>query len=251
MPASYIARMLLNKALSLAVSPNAKHCFLSVGLEAARRKSLAPPLPMPTTGLPASSPKITEWKRRTYKPACRKCVELVEDVVRPVFFDSYPEVSEYHDWVGRRVNDGGEALCLAWDAKKGKIVATRRRGGCGFSDMANNAFQSLLADIFKLSYRRMTREAYLGVKEDGSPSPLAGARFPVGLHDEPIAEILRRTAHISAPRIGELMEESGRDLAPDVFWKADPAISEIWSKDMEPRFDADGNLTLWVPAGHA
>jgi hypothetical protein len=108
-------------------------------------------------------------------------------------------------------------------------------------------FQGLLADVGKRAYCQMSREGYLGVKDDGSPSPLAGARFPLFLHDEPLAELRRETAHVAAPRIAEIMVQSGYDLAPDVFWKAEPALSLMMSKDAEPVYDDAGNLTLWMP----
>ena len=194
--------------------------------------------------------KIMEWNGRDVPPVCAGCVDVVHHLIRPAFFEAYPEVKEYHDWVAERIDLGEPALCLVWNPEKGEIDVVRRRGGCGFSDMANNGFQALLADIFKKAYCEMTREAYLGVKADGSPSPLAGARFPIGLHDEPIAEILEETAHVSAPRISEIMEAAGRSLAPDVFWRAEPAIAKFWSKSMAPVYRG-GKLVLWEPQAKA
>jgi hypothetical protein len=93
----------------------------------------------------------------------------------------------------------------------------------------------------------MTREGYLGVKDDGSPSSLAGARFPLYAHDEPISELPRWNAHNSGPRIAEIMMASGSKFAPDVAWRAETAIAEFWNKSMEPVYGDDGKLLLWEP----
>ena len=55
------------------------------------------------------------------------------------------------------------------------------------------------------AYVTATRECFLGVKEDGSPSPLAGCRMPLFMHDEPFSELIAKTAHLSGPRIAEIM----------------------------------------------
>jgi hypothetical protein len=191
--------------------------------------------------------KITQWGKRGIPPVCKACVEIVEEVLKKTFFDAYPEVREYLDWISEKTREDGVVPQVVWNAKKQKIEVARRRGGCGYTDGANSMFQGLLADVGKRAYCQMSREGYLGVKDDGSPSPLAGARFPLFLHDEPLAELRRETAHVAAPRIAEIMVQSGYDLAPDVFWKAEPALSLMMSKDAEPVYDDAGNLTLWMP----
>lgn len=193
--------------------------------------------------------KIMQWKDRPCPPVCKACVKIVDEIVRPAFFDAYPEVKDYHKVVSQRHEAGLPALCLAWDREKGKAVVIRERGRCGYSEMANNGFQALLADIGKRAFSRMTREGYLGVKDDGSPSVLAGVRFPAFVHDEPLAEMREEIAHLAGPRIAEIMVECGREMAPDVFWKAEPALGRIWSKEMEPVYDGSGKLTLWEPKG--
>ena len=191
--------------------------------------------------------KITEWKGRACAPVCKTCTEITEERLRPEFFSAYEEVKEYHEWVAEKVDDDGRMPCFVWNPETGKVEVARWRGGCSFTDGANNAFQALMSDITKRAYCTMTREAYLGVKDDGSPSPLAGSRFPVVVHDEPVGELAWATAHLSAPRMSEIMVQSGYDLAPDVFWKAEPAISQMMTKDVEPVYDESGKLVLWTP----
>ena len=108
----------------------------------------------------------------------------------------------------------------------------------------NNGFQSMLADVGKAAYFNATEECYLGVRRDGSPSPLAGCRLPAYLHDEPLSELVEATAHLSGPRVAEIMVAAGREMAPDVAWRAETAIARWWSKRMEPVY-RDGRLVLW------
>lgn len=192
--------------------------------------------------------KINEWKGNPTYPVCKACVEVVENVLRVAYFQRFPEIREYFKKVSSWIKDFGRVPCLAWNAQKGAVEILRWRG-CDeqhFPAGANNGFQALLADIMKLAYRTMTRECYLGVKADGSPSPLAGCRLPVVMHDEPISELFATTAHLSGPRIGVIMEESGYALAPDVKWVAQTALSFYLSKKMEPCFDESNKLIPWT-----
>lgn len=190
---------------------------------------------------------ITKWGQNEIAPVCAACVDTVEKVLKPAFFGAYPEVRAYLDMVGNRVRGGKSKPVqqLVWSKEKGKTVCVRERGGCGYSDGANTTFQGLLADIGKTAFYRMTREAYTGrLWDDSGPSPLAGGRFPIFLHDEPLAELPEETAHLSGPRIAEIMMETGREFAPDVYWFAEPALSRFLSKDAAPVYK-DGKLVVW------
>jgi hypothetical protein len=193
--------------------------------------------------------KIMEWKRRPCIPVCKACVNAVEYIIGAAYDKRYPEIKEYFNWVFK-ITDRyeGRVPCLVWDADAGCSKVVRWRGGADKAACCNNGFQAMLADIGKDAFSTMTREGYLGYKDDGSPSSLAGARFPLYAHDEPISELFRHNAHESGPRIAEIMMASGRKLAPDVAWRAETAIAEYWNKSMEAVYDTDGNLTLWKAA---
>ena len=193
--------------------------------------------------------KIREWKGRECAPVCRKCVELAE-ALRRTFFKTYPEVKKYLDWVSAYVEANENIPQFAWNPKKKEHEILRVRGGVGYCDAANQGFQGLLSDIGKRAFCRMTREGYLGVKDDGSPSPLAGARFPLFAHDEPFSELPEGTAHLAGPRIAEIMVDCGRELAPDVYWKAEPALMRAWNKGAEPVY-VDGKLMVWKPKNNS
>lgn len=191
--------------------------------------------------------KILEWKRRPCAPVCKACVDVVAHMLRPAYFRRYPEVQHYFDWAKQMIDAGKPAPCVVYDPETNGPKILRLRGGCDFSSFCNNGFQAMLADIGKLAYRVATRECYLGYKADGSPSPLAGCRLPLYLHDEPLSELLLETAHLSGPRIAEIMVAAGQACAPDVTWKAETALAFWWDKGMEPAYDPTGKLVPWGP----
>jgi hypothetical protein len=193
--------------------------------------------------------KITSWgKSRTpCAPVCKACVEVEHNILSPAYFRRFPEMKDYHKWVTKMTDANRRAPCLVWDPEKNKPKIIRERGGCDFSAFANNGFQGMLADIGKDAFVTATRECYLGVKDDGSPSPLAGCRLPAFIHDEPISELFLDTAHLSGPRIAEINVASGKRLAPDVFWKSDTALAFFLDKGMEPVHDPLGKLVPWGP----
>lgn len=189
--------------------------------------------------------KILEWKKRPCPPVCEKCVEVEANILSPAYFKRFPEIKDYHKWAARMCDEKKPAPSVVWDAEAGRPRIIRERGDCDFPAFCNNGFQGMLADIGKDAYCEVTRECYLGVKRDGSPSPLAGCRVPLFMHDEPLSELLLRTAHLSGPRIAEIMVASGKKVAPDVTWKAETALSFWWDKAMEPKYDAAGKLVPW------
>lgn len=202
--------------------------------------------------------KIMEYKHRPCAPVCKKCVEVVANELNPAYFRRYPEMRDYFKWGSKQIDAAkraGRDIVLAptpvWDAAKGETRIIRERGVTlsDYSALLNNGFQSMLAEAIKLAYWRMTYEGYMGVRWDnGESSPLAGARFPIVMHDEPISELPRYNFVQSAPRIAEIMMEAGREIAPDVAWRAESAVALFLSKSMEPVYDkGTGELLLWQP----
>jgi hypothetical protein len=192
--------------------------------------------------------KITEWKKRECAPVCLECCKIVENVLGPAYDRAYPEIKDFHKWVTKKTDRGDPAPSLVWSPEKDAPIITRERGGCGFSDFANNCFQSMLADIGKDSHSAVSRECYTGMTDDGAPSPLAGSRIPLFLYDECFSELIADRAHISGPRIAEIMMASGKRLAPAVTWKVDTALSRFWYKSAEAIYDDSGKLIPWEPS---
>lgn len=190
--------------------------------------------------------KLMEWKRYPCAPVCRQCCEVVENLLNPAYDRRYPEMKDYFKWGGKKVENHQPAPSVVWDAATQSVKLTRVRGGCEYSAFLNNGFQSMLGDIMKAAFVDATRECYLGVKPDGSSSPLAGCRLPLAVHDEPVSELFLETAHISGPRIAEIMVTAGYRFAPDVTWKAETALAFFLSKKMEPVY-VNGKLVPWAP----
>lgn len=191
--------------------------------------------------------KITSWKRYPCAPICKACAKVVDELLKPAYFRRYPEIKDYFKWVDKYCEQKRPAPCVVWSPEENAAKIIRERGGCEANAFANNSFQAMLSDVGKHAFVTATRECYLGVKADGAPSPLAGCRLPLYLHDEPLSELIRATAHLSGPRIADIMMESGRLFAPDVIWRAETALALFWSKSMEPVYDTDGKLIPWEP----
>jgi hypothetical protein len=195
--------------------------------------------------------KIMEWKRNPTPPVCKACVEAVENILTPAYFRRFPEIKDYHEWGKKMIREKRPVPSVVWDRDAGQPKIVRERGFINWemelSALLNNGFQSMLADIGKDAYVTATRECFLGVTDDGSPSPLAGCRLPLFMHDEPVSELILATSHLSGPRIAKIMVESGNKFAPDVTWKADTALAFHLSKAMEPVYDLTGKLIPWEP----
>jgi hypothetical protein len=197
--------------------------------------------------------KITLWKNKVpCAPVCKKCCEVVDSVLGAAYNRRYPEIQDYFEWVFKTLDQyGNKVPCLVWDREKGKFKASRWRGFLKGDKAAacNNGFQAMLSDVGKLAFSRMTREGYTGRRPDGSPSPLGGTRFPLFAHDEPVGETPLHMLHLSAPRIAEIAEEAGRELVPDVTWRAETAAAFWWNKSMEPEYVVEDGQKILVPWG--
>lgn len=176
--------------------------------------------------------KVTTWKRTTgLPPTCKHCIEVVEQVLRPAYFESWPEMNEYFDWI-KHVVQSGEIECF---------VSQRVRGDVSFCSGANNQFQALAADGAKNALRRVSRECYLD-----KSSALYGTRPIMFVHDEIFAEHPTARASDACVRMSEVMVSAMREYVPDVHVKAEPTLMQYWYKDAEPVW-VEGKLVPWSP----
>lgn len=185
--------------------------------------------------------KVTEWNGFETPPICKRCVEIAQYVLKPIYFKMYPEMNEYFRWVTSEVESSGQLR---------SFVSNRLRGGLDFKNGANNGFQALLADIGKWGLCMLSKECYTD-----RDSPLWGTRPIFFAHDDVISEMPIETAHLAGPRQAEIMIKASKvpppwqdiPFCPDVFMTAAPALMTHWSKAAEPVYDANGNLTIWQP----
>lgn len=163
--------------------------------------------------------------------------------LRQAWLRTWPEANAYFEWVksrlhGPRDNQTGTFVQF----KSGRV-----RGRCWYSAAANTLFQGLCADIAKESCKRVTREMYLGKRYDnGQPSPLFGSRRVNFLHDEDFLEMPEERAHEAAQRLAETMVKTAEEWAPDLKWKAAPALMRRWYKSAKPVYE-NGKLVPWEP----
>lgn len=194
-----------------------------------------------------------EWghKSRAYEiaPTCSECLDVVENQLKPMWFEMFPEVREYHQWIKRWSSANGDVFpCFGpWWAKKQPPHRMRDVSDAAstFCSAANNGFQAYIADVTKDALRRVTRESYL---DEESCLYQARTRIPVFQHDELFSELDIELAHLAGPRIGTIMHEAYADWIPDVRIKGvETALMYHWSKEADSVYDSDGKLLVWEP----
>ena len=108
------------------------------------------------------------------------------------------------------------------------------RGKVGYTQICNGWFQHRAAKGAKDALYEVSRECYTGFTRDGRPSPLAGSRPVIFMHDEIITEIPYRgreqQASDAADRVGEIMRDRMRRWIKDVEIKAGPVMMRRWLK---------------------
>ena len=157
---------------------------------------------------------------------------------RDAWRKAWPENWDYFKLIGAITSGPGKVGTIK------QLRSGRIRGGVSFTQAANGFFQALTADGAKRALWLISWECYVGTKygNDNEPSPLAGCRPVMFLHDEIIAEMREAIAHLAAPRMAALMIQGMREFLPDVPVRAAPVLSRRWVKGARPKFDAEGRL---------
>ena len=155
--------------------------------------------------------------------------------LREVWQQAYPEFPEAYFPRHKAMTAGG-MLAVCESIKSGRV-----RGGCKYTVLNNNYFQSLGADCAKDAGWHIARACY----DPAMHSPLYGARPVNFIHDQFLVEITIATAAEGAAEVGRLMNQAGKRWMPDVSPTTVPALSRCWSKDAVAVHDANGRLTVW------
>ena len=173
------------------------------------------------------------------------------EAVIDAFDSAWPESQAASRWVSLRTS--GESTFTFVQR-----VSGRRRGGCGYTDGRNQAFQGGIADLALDVLFRLALECYTGewscsdYKE--GVSPLRGARLWAFEHDAFLLEVPydswgRKLATEAAERLEQIVSlEAGRFWFPDVPIRTTAAYARRWIKDrrtgreIEPVHDEDGYL---------
>lgn len=149
--------------------------------------------------------------------------------LKQMWLNKYPEFRDYFMWINDVVRGGDPFV---------QIFSGRLRGGIGFTDGANTAFQGLGGDATKAAGYALTKECRIGT------GPLGGGHPIVYVHDEFWAEVREEVAHEAAEDLGRIMCEAANVFLPDVPAKAEPGLARRWSKHAK-RITQEGRIVPW------
>ena len=177
-----------------------------------------------------------------------------------MFYRKWPEVRQYHRYIGEMSNDSHEFTIK-------QLYSDRKRAGCTFTSGANTLFQGLAADGAKLAGWMLMRECYLEAPYENlrydkllapvrgaidilrlhGASPLYGSRPVVFNHDENIAESPEAAAPEAADRLAHVMVECMQVYTPHVKIRSEAVIMKRWLKGAKSVRDESGRLQVWTP----
>ncbi len=200
------------------------------------------------------------WK--TFQNTARKQygIKLSDDMSQRLHktFKSKWEMADYFNHASALA--GGDVADRVVFVPSGMV-----RGKVNYCAIANGYFQHLAAMGATDALYAVVRECYLGVKPDGTPSPLAGSHPVAFLHDEIILEIPYTTpeaASASADRLAVVMRESMERWITRVPVKCGSVMMDRWKKGakaarvdgvllpsrVDVKFDEAGKkIVKWVP----
>jgi DNA polymerase I-like protein with 3'-5' exonuclease and polymerase domains len=220
-------------------------------------------------GLPGGlgAPALVDYARTNY--GVKLTLEFAVNLVR-LYFKTWPEQRQLFAHVKDKVGETqGEIVQL--------IGTPLRHGARRFTQASNLLFQGPVAQIAKEALWRVQWEMYLGddgwklddvwqnrraaemdavqvsygeydVLQNIQASPLFGCRTVAFIHDEILSElpndpVLRTNA---ANRQAEVMRMTMAEYLPNIPAVCEPALCEVWDKDMETVLDDNGILHPWV-----
>jgi len=172
------------------------------------------------------------------------------ELLRDVFFDTYPEMKQYLNYVNKecwdRINEPdfveddegkfSKRTYYAYDTPLGL-----HRAKCDYCACANGqALQGISADGALTALAAVMKECSVG--------SLAGSVWPaLFIHDEVAGEILddEYTTERLA-KVASIMEEQFRVVTPDIVSKAVACTMRRWYKAAEPVWE-NGKLIPWEP----
>jgi hypothetical protein len=175
-------------------------------------------------GLETCKPTIVQRRNGTAVPVCSECLDIAKELKRKWY--AKWEVQPYFDRVVELIDGYGEVPALAPDdIRAGGVL--RMRGGVGFSDAANNFFQSIAAAGAKAALWEVTKRCWLFDDED-----LLGSSPRFFMHDEFLLVSPEDRAERAAKRMSAIMVEQMQRYVPDVAAgvKVEYKILDRWQK---------------------
>ncbi len=160
---------------------------------------------------------------------------------KALWLEEWPEMREFFAYVGRLTGRGNKVAITA--PGLGVVLGDR-----GFCDACNAHFQVPVAVGAKRALFDVQRECYTGLRPDGMPSPLAGSRMALFIHDELVPELLESKAHEAAFRVSEIMIAAMQPLFPTVPITCLPALMRRLSKAADTVYNEQGLLIPYEDA---
>jgi len=155
--------------------------------------------------------------------------------LREVWFDTFPEMRDYFDWIQSSCTDPNHHDKFAYVSPLGMY-----RANCAFTSACNGkALQTPAAEGAKLAIWNVQRACF----DPEEKSLLYGCYLVNFLHDELIVEMPDdKRVERRANEISRLMVVSMEEICKDVPIKAEPTLMYRWDKFVEPTFNEAGNL---------
>lgn len=149
--------------------------------------------------------------------------------LRQLWLATFPEARLYLKWIG----DQGEAFTHIHP------ITGYVRGGCTYTNGANQGFQHLTATAFCDAMVAADLECF------DARSPLWGCRLVNEIHDELVFEGPAYRAEAACVRLGEIMEQYFNAWHMRFSTHVEKACGHVWTKADLP-FDVDGRRMAWA-----
>ena len=153
--------------------------------------------------------------------------------VKDNFFSMYPEMRTYFKYISNATSDPKTREPKPAEFKL--PVSGRSRGKCFFTSGANFFFQGPGGDVISGALWAV----YCATKD---PSSVLFRKNIINvIHDEILIEVPEgEEGSACAREVERLMVEGGQTYNPDVPLAAEPALCDIWRKEMEYRTNENG-----------
>ncbi len=181
-------------------------------------------------------------------------------LLKQIWFDTYPEMREYFNWVNTNCEDPLHPPRMVMDSQgnplrdesDGSFVTKKLycfttplghyRSAAAYTDAANGAgLQAFAADGFCIAIFNAVRACH----DPEFGSVLYGSHILDEIHDELIGEWDDdELSHARAMELKEIMELSMRQVVTDTRISVEPVLMRRWNKWAEPAY-ADGKLVVW------
>jgi DNA polymerase I-like protein with 3'-5' exonuclease and polymerase domains len=164
--------------------------------------------------------------------------------IRAVWFETYPEMKAYFDWITRECKDldfcDEEGDKYTYISPFGMI-----RRNCSFTAAANGAaLQTPASEGAKLACWTLVKACHW----PAFGSSLLGCHPVAFIHDQIIAEIPHdEWMHERGWEMARLMREAMQQVIPDISVGAKPVLMLEWDKKAKTVVDQGGRLSIWKP----